>query len=62
MINKEIQKSDSEEEKIENRLQKLSQRVDDVSYKTSGMLRRSYQLKNSSEFLKDQVDRMAINY
>ena len=43
---------------IENRLDRLTRQVDKVSTKTHGMLRRSYQLENSSHFLKNQVNKI----
>ena len=50
------------DEDIEGRLEKLTAKVDKVSSKTNGMLHRSYQLQNSSEILRNQVDRIQDKY
>ena len=43
---------------IETRLQKLTEKVDRVSYKTTGILRRSYQLQDNSKLLGYEMDRI----
>ena len=53
---------DYKDEDIEDRLDKLTAKVDKVSSKTHGMLHRSFQLQNSSELLRNQVDRMQDKY
>lgn len=46
---------------VEDRLQKLTEQVNQVSLKTTGMLSRSYELQYNSQQLKSQVEKMSLN-
>lgn len=45
---------------VEDRLQRLTDQVDKVSLKTTGMLSRSFELQYNSHKLKSQVEKMSL--
>lgn len=50
----------NDENDVEERLQRLTDQVDKVSKKTTGMLSRSFQLQYNSHQLKNQVEKMSL--